>query len=154
MSVTDFLDINIQEQEDDTQVFNLVKRVASSFKFGNTIWMPNYEVPAALLPIPQQPGVIQLLYIRNIGSLNVGVAVLPNAVISAPPIPPPVVTDITLLGPGGICLLYSPDLANAGMVPNLGPFLGNISGGFLQVYLQASSPDPSALGLVECFMGI
>lgn len=148
MSVTDFLDINIQEQDDDTQVFNLVKRVAASFKFSQTTWVPQAVVLPSLgqLVLPVMP--ILFVYVKNIGTLNIAVQTTPFVIPGGPPPPP---SPLTLLGPGGIFLLSAPNLAGAGFVSG-GIFPPQISGGLAFVELAASANVPTATGLAEYFL--
>jgi hypothetical protein len=148
MSATDFVEVNITEQDNVTQAFNLVHRVPNSFQFNETIWVPNFPVPSGglFLALPAIP--TPFAYIKNIGKVNIGLSTSPLVTPNTPPPPPLPLEPVTILGPGGIFLLYAPNVG--GGFIGAGLFAANVSGGLASIYLIAGS---SSGGLVEFFLG-
>lgn len=147
---TSFFDLNLLEQNNDTQQYNFVKGIKDSFNFNNTIWVQSAQIFPSLNPLVLPVLPTLFAYIKNIGSLNIGIEITPFA---PPLIPGLTAQTITLLAPGGVFLLSSPNLAGAVMITPGGPFPNNVTGGIQGIFLEASSDNPSAFGLVEYFLG-
>lgn len=149
MSVTNILEVAFSQQDDDSQMYNLLKRVIVRENFDSVSWQPSYEVPPSLgsVVLPTIP--IFILYIKNIGDIDIGVEWTSQG-SSTPPLPSPV--SLTLLRPSAFLLLYNLDSGGAGMVTPGGPFPANVSSGINSLFLEASSIDPNANGVVEMFL--
>lgn len=148
MSTTDFINFGIQEQDDDSQAFNLVKQLALQLKFDNTLWVPNAQIFNALTPItlPKQPTLF--MYLRNLGPYDLGVELFPSYSGTGPV---PLAADVNLVKSGGFLACYFP--AGAGSSIAGGPFPSGVSGGINSLFLQSNTSDPNASSVVEYFLG-
>jgi len=145
MSFTDTITIGISEQNDDDQSVDVIKYIQILFKPTTTV-SGEAIVPNATMTLGFQGPTafpVFLVYLRNIGSCNIGVQTLPNAPSGAP-----TTATITMLLPGDCLLLITQNANKATM--NSPTFPTNITSGIGLIFLTASV---AVGGLVEYFLG-
>jgi hypothetical protein len=146
MTLSQFLSINTSEQDQVTQQFTFSKRNLFQMSFPNTQWNSQYQFNGSVQLgdlVQFQP--IQLVYIKNIGTVPIGITgILAFQGGGAPPN-----NVIALIGPGGMFLQYNP--GQVGVAAGTPTIPTNAIGGYNSLFVVNCGTATPAL--IEFWLG-